>query len=130
MSRPLLPCPMIAARITAISLSHPTSCLQFPLARLHFLLSQQGMRRGFAERLGCDPLERLEYRMTVLSGKERVTLVAALLLTALSGILSHAKANEVLVFVLSGATPALLASLVGQATEHLGTRLSPGATGV
>lgn len=59
-----------------------------------------------------------------------MTLVGALVLTALSGVLSHAKANDVLVFLLSGVTLALLASLVGQATEHLGTRLSPGATGV
>ncbi len=71
-----------------------------------------------------------ERGLQVLTGKERVTLIAALVLTAISGALSHAKANDVLVFVLTGVTLALLASLVGQATEHLGTRLSPGATGV
>ncbi len=68
--------------------------------------------------------------MQTLSGKERLTLLAALVVTVVSGVLSHSRANDVLVFVLSGVGLALLASLVGQATEHLGTRLSPGATGV
>src|SRR3954452_2913294 len=68
--------------------------------------------------------------MQALSSKERVTLISTLVLVALSGVLSHAHANDVLVFLLCGVTLALLASLVGQATEHLGPRLSPGATGV
>ncbi|HLJ55470.1 MAG TPA: calcium/proton exchanger [Chthonomonadaceae bacterium] len=65
-----------------------------------------------------------------MSGKERGTLIAAAFLTILSGALSRAHANDVVVFVITGVTLALLASLVGQATEHLGSRLSAGATGV
>lgn len=68
--------------------------------------------------------------MQALTGKERLTLAAAFLATVLSGALTFARANEVLNFVICGVTLALLASLVGQATEHLGTRMSPGATGV
>src|SRR5205085_4351820 len=38
--------------------------------------------------------------------------------------------NAVLVFVMSAAALALLAALVGEATDQVGARLGPGATGV
>jgi len=66
----------------------------------------------------------------VLGRRERVVLVTAFAVTVVSGILSAASANPVLVFVVSGVALALLAAMVGQATEQLGERLGPGATGV
>src|ERR1041385_5031889 len=68
--------------------------------------------------------------MQALKTKERLTVLAALLVTAASGILSQIHFNEVVTFLISGVGLALLASIVGQATEHLGSRLSAGATGV
>ena len=68
--------------------------------------------------------------MLALNRTELGTMVAAAILTVLSAVLSYLKFNEVVVFVLCGASLALLASIVGHATEHLGTRMSAGATGV
>jgi Ca2+:H+ antiporter len=57
-------------------------------------------------------------------------LVAAVVAGALAGILSALGANAVLIFGVSAVALALLAALVGQATDQLGSRLGPGATGV
>jgi Ca2+:H+ antiporter len=65
-----------------------------------------------------------------LNGKQRLTLAAAILITILSGVFTMMKMNEVFLFILTGVGLSLLATLVGQATEQLGSRLSPGATGV
>ena len=51
-------------------------------------------------------------------------------LSVLAGVLTFTHANAVLIFVLAGAALACLASVVGEATDQLGSRLSPGATGV
>lgn len=57
-------------------------------------------------------------------------MLAALVITLVSGILTHIHFNEVLLFAITGVGLALLATLVGHATEHLGSHLSPGVTGV
>jgi Ca2+:H+ antiporter len=68
--------------------------------------------------------------MQAVTQKERLTLLAALAITLLSGFLTHLHFPAVALFLLTGVGLALLATLVGQATEHLGTHLSAGATGV
>ena len=57
-----------------------------------------------------------------------VGLAAALTVSA--GLLTYLQAGPVLTFTASGAALAFLAKLVGDGTEHLGTRLSAGATGI
>ncbi len=68
--------------------------------------------------------------MRALGRRERLLLVVAVAVTAVAGALSALGANAVLIFVISGVALALLAAMVGQATEQLGERLGPGATGV
>ncbi|MGE5334733.1 MAG: calcium/proton exchanger [Nitrososphaerota archaeon] len=65
-----------------------------------------------------------------LSRRQIITIGAAVVASALAGILTFAGAGAVLTFVVAGVALALLAALVGDATEQLGTRLGPGATGV
>ncbi|HZS79570.1 MAG TPA: calcium/proton exchanger [Ktedonobacteraceae bacterium] len=61
---------------------------------------------------------------------EWLTILLAFALTVLGGIFSAIQLNAVIIFFLTGAALALLAALVGQATEQLGSYLGPGATGV
>jgi|SRR5579871_1961497 len=68
--------------------------------------------------------------MQALNKKEKRTLLAALVATLASGVFSWLHFNAVALFILTGIALALLAAIVGQATEHLGTRMSAGATGV
>src|SRR5438477_10810496 len=68
--------------------------------------------------------------MGALARNERITLVVTFVATVLAGILTYAQGNAVLVFVVAAVALAALASVVGHATEHLGDRLGPGATGV
>jgi len=65
-----------------------------------------------------------------LGRADRLLLAAAVVVALLAGALSYTHAGAVLVFVVSGVSLALLAALVGQATEQVGERLGPGATGV
>jgi Ca2+:H+ antiporter len=65
-----------------------------------------------------------------LSRSEWLTIIGSVILTVLAGILTIFQANAVLIFVLAGGALALLAALVGQATDQLGSRLGSGATGV
>src|SRR5207237_6807800 len=50
--------------------------------------------------------------------------------TVAAGVLDFAGANAVLSFVVTAAALALRAMIVGDATEQLGSRLGPGATGI
>ncbi len=68
--------------------------------------------------------------MAQLGQRERITLVGAVVAAALSGVLTVAHGPAVLSFIISGVALALLAALVGQATEQVGEHLGPGATGV
>lgn len=65
-----------------------------------------------------------------LGRSEWLAIAGALALSLLAGLLTLLHANAVLTFVVSGVALAILAALVGQATDQLGTRLGPGATGV
>jgi Ca2+:H+ antiporter len=68
--------------------------------------------------------------MAALAPKERIVLGVALLASVLAGVLSGVGATAVLTFVVSAVALALLASIVSDATEQVGERLGPGATGV
>src|SRR6266478_5742643 len=59
-----------------------------------------------------------------------LAIAGSLVLSLLAGLLTLLHANAVLTFVVSGVALAVLAALVGQATDQLSTRLGPGATGV
>ena len=62
--------------------------------------------------------------------REKIISVLCTVLTIVAGVLHYAHANAVLVFAVTAAALALLAVLVGDATEQLGSRMGPGATGV
>ncbi|MCC7021950.1 MAG: calcium/proton exchanger [Thermomicrobiales bacterium] len=66
----------------------------------------------------------------MLKRSELLTIIAAIAGCVLSGLLARLHAGAVARFAVSGVTLAILAMLVGQATEQLGERLGPGATGV
>ena len=65
-----------------------------------------------------------------LSRREWITIVITIIITIVAGILTGLNANAVLIFVVAAAALALLAGLVGQATDQLGSHLGSGATGV
>ncbi|HRH45145.1 MAG TPA: hypothetical protein PKY82_26140, partial [Pyrinomonadaceae bacterium] len=62
--------------------------------------------------------------------KEKIVIGLAILATILAGILHYVGVNAVLAFGVTAAALALLAMIVGDATEQLGSRLGPGATGI
>jgi Ca2+:H+ antiporter len=62
--------------------------------------------------------------------KEKIVIGLAIIATILAGTLHYAGANAVLTFGVTAAALALLAMIVGDATEQLGSRLGPGATGI
>ena len=62
--------------------------------------------------------------------KEKIIIVLCIATTVASGVLYYVHANAVLAFVITAAALALLAVIVGDATEQLGSRLGPGATGI
>src|SRR5881397_3079290 len=62
--------------------------------------------------------------------KEKSIILGAIVVTAIAGFLHYSHANAVLGFVVTAAALALLAMIVGDATEQLGSRMGPGATGI
>src|SRR4051794_31412002 len=69
--------------------------------------------------------------MSMISRNERIIMAIALVATVLSGILHYSQVGGVvLAFVVAGVGLAMLAAVVGEATDQLGERLSPGTTGV
>lgn len=62
--------------------------------------------------------------------KEKLIIIATIIVTAIAGTLYYTHANEVLGFIVTAAALALLAMIVGDATEQLGSRMGPGATGI
>ncbi len=62
--------------------------------------------------------------------KEKIIIAMCVAATIAAGLLHYLHANPVLAFVVTAAALALLAMIVGDATEQLGSRLGPGATGV
>ncbi len=69
-------------------------------------------------------------RANIFNRREWLFIGGALLASLVAGLLTAVHANAVLTFVVSGIALALLAELVGLATDQLGSRLSAGATGV
>ena len=61
---------------------------------------------------------------------EKIVIAAAVAATVLAGVLHQVHANVVLTFVITAGALASLAMIVGDATEQLGSRLGPGATGI
>lgn len=62
--------------------------------------------------------------------KEKILISAALAVTLLAGVLHYVHANAVLGFCITAAALAMVAMIVGNATEQLGNRMGPGATGI
>ncbi|MDQ6787480.1 MAG: calcium/proton exchanger [Acidobacteriota bacterium] len=62
--------------------------------------------------------------------KEKIVIGLAIIATIIAGILHYADANAVLAFGITAVALALLAVIVGDATEQLGSRLGPGMTGI
>jgi len=62
--------------------------------------------------------------------KEKVIIGLCVIADGTSGFLHFLGANAVLTFVVTATALALLAMIVGDATEQLGSRLGPGATGI
>jgi Ca2+:H+ antiporter len=65
-----------------------------------------------------------------LSRSGWLVIAGSLILSVLAGLLTLFQANAVLIFIVAAGALALLAALVGQATEQVGERLGSGATGV
>ena len=61
---------------------------------------------------------------------EKIIIVLCVISVIASAILHFSEANAVLSFAVAATALALLAMIVGDATEQLGSRLGPGATGV
>jgi Ca2+:H+ antiporter len=70
-------------------------------------------------------------RFMAAAGRQAVVLGSiAMVATVLSAVLRVVGASEIAVFIATAVALAALASVVGEATDQLGTRLGPGATGV
>ena len=68
--------------------------------------------------------------MSALLKNEWTTLIAALAASILTAILTFTRASAGFVFLISAIALAVLAMVVGQATEQLGHYMGPGATGI
>jgi Ca2+:H+ antiporter len=68
--------------------------------------------------------------LRVFDRKEQITLVVAAIGTVLTAVLQAVGADHLIVFILAAITMGGLAALVGDATDQLGARFGPGATGV
>jgi Ca2+:H+ antiporter len=62
--------------------------------------------------------------------KQKLVVALCAAATLIAGLLHYTHANAVLSFAVTAAALALLAMIVGNATEQLGSRMGPGATGV
>lgn len=62
--------------------------------------------------------------------KEKIIIGLCAIATIAAGTLHYTHANAVLAFTVTAVALALLAMIVGDATEQLGSRMGPGATGI
>jgi Ca2+:H+ antiporter len=62
--------------------------------------------------------------------KEKIIIASSLIVTGIAGMLHYIHANAVVAFSITAGALALLAMVVGDATEQLGSRMGPGATGI
>jgi Ca2+:H+ antiporter len=65
-----------------------------------------------------------------MSKNEKIIIGIAVLVMAIAGLLKYANANVIISFIASGAALALMAKIVGDATEQLGSHFGPAATGI
>ncbi len=65
-----------------------------------------------------------------MNKKELRTISIAIIVTAIAGILHYTHANAVFGFIVTAIALAFVAIIVGYATEQLGSRMGPGATGI
>ena len=65
-----------------------------------------------------------------MNKKEKLLIIVALVVTLIAAFLHYTHANAVLGFIITAAALAMLAMIVGDATEQLGSRMGPGATGI
>lgn len=68
--------------------------------------------------------------MNALLKNEWTMFIAALTASILTAVLTFTRASAVFVFLISAIALAILAMVVGQATEQLGNYMGPGATGI
>ena len=68
--------------------------------------------------------------LAALTRNDRTVFLVGALLAVAAGVTRYTDANDVLAFIVSGLTIALLATLVGRSVDQLGDRLGAGATGV
>ena len=68
--------------------------------------------------------------MSALLKNEWTTFAAAVVASVLTAVLTITRASSVVVFLISAVALAILAMVVGQATEQLGNYMGPGATGI
>lgn len=68
--------------------------------------------------------------MSAITRSQKVVLSLALLSVIAAGVCSGTRFGAIAAFVTSAAALSLLAMVVGEATDQLGTRMGPGATGV
>ncbi|WP_417429851.1 calcium/proton exchanger [Halpernia sp.] len=62
--------------------------------------------------------------------KDLFLIIGALIVTAITGFAAHSEINSVLLFLIAAFALVLVAMIVGKATEQLGSRMGPAATGV
>jgi len=62
--------------------------------------------------------------------KEKIVIALSVIVTAIAGLLHYTHMNAVRGFVVTAAALGLLAMIVGDATEQLGSRMGPGPTGI
>jgi Ca2+:H+ antiporter len=62
--------------------------------------------------------------------KEKLIIISSFTVAAVAGLLYYTHANAVVSFLVTAAALAMLAMVVGDATEQLGKRMGPGATGI
>jgi Ca2+:H+ antiporter len=65
-----------------------------------------------------------------MTKSEKLIIIGGLIFTVLSGFAIHSGFNSVLAFIITAIALVLLAMNVGHATDQLGKRMGPGATGV
>jgi Ca2+:H+ antiporter len=68
--------------------------------------------------------------MSALLKNEWTVFVAALTASLMTAVLTFTRASAVSIFLISAIALAILAMVVGQATEQLGNYMGPGATGI
>lgn len=65
-----------------------------------------------------------------MSKKDRINILLAVVMTFVAGFATRFELNSVVLFILTAIALVLLAMTVGHATDQLGNRMGPGATGV